>query len=388
MITTTKKALVLALVAGTAQLSHGADTVAEALKETTVGGAFNLRYEDVDVDTSDSDGATLRSRFTLTTGTLGNFSAVVTIEDVRDILGVDDEGGLIPDPEVTEVDEGYIQYKADGVTAKLGRQVITLDNHRYVGHVGWRQDRQTFDAARVQYSVTKEFMLDATYIYQRNRIFAETADAKSSDFVLNGSYMTPIGKLVGYAYLLDDKARDEQSDTFGLRFTGSTSGDTSFLYSAEFATQSIEDSGADFDTDYMLLEGGVKASGVTAKIGYEVLGSDGGDASFTTPLATLHAFNGWNDIFLGGGFNPTALPAGLVDTYVTVGGAIKGFSLLANYHMYEPEDGSGDYGSEWGAQVTTKLDGGVTFGLKYSSYSEDGFATDTSKLWTWLGYSF
>jgi hypothetical protein len=32
------------------------------------------------------------------------------------------------------------------LSGKIGRQVITMDNHRFVGHVGWRQDRQTFDA--------------------------------------------------------------------------------------------------------------------------------------------------------------------------------------------------------------------------------------------------
>eukprot|EP00903_Cladosiphon_okamuranus_P004296 g4294.t1 len=221
-----------------------------------------------------------------------------------------------------------------------------------------------------------------------NRLRAEAADARSSDFLLNGSYTTAIGKLVGYGYLLDDELRDEQSDTYGLRLTGSTGEETKFAYTAEFATQSITDSGVDFDTDYMFLEGAVTTSGVTAKLGYEVLGSDSGDASFTTPLATLHAFNGWTDVFLGGTFNPTAMPNGLVDTYISVGGSVSGFGLLAQYHMYEPDQGSGDYGSEWQFQATKALGGGFTAGLKYASYSEDGFGVDTDKLWTWFGYSF
>jgi hypothetical protein len=47
------------------------------------------------------------------------------------------------------LDQGYLQYAKDDLTVKFGRQVIILDNYRYVGHVGWRQDRQTFDALTI-----------------------------------------------------------------------------------------------------------------------------------------------------------------------------------------------------------------------------------------------
>ena len=95
--------------------------------------------------------------------------------------------------------------KSGDLTAKVGRQVITLDGHRHVGHVGWRQDRQTFDAARVMYKASDSVSLDFTYIDQRNRIFAEEIDANSSDFLANASFKTPIGKVVAYGYLLDDE---------------------------------------------------------------------------------------------------------------------------------------------------------------------------------------
>ena len=382
-----RKALVLALATSTVPLSYGAESIAEMFKESKATGNFRLRYEEVDT-AGTTDLITLRSRFGFTTGTYNGFSVLVEAEDVRSVLGVD--GPLAYEPEVTEIDQAFIQYKTDGVVAKVGRQVITLDNHRFVGHVGFRQDRQTFDAARVTYKPTEALTLDASYLFQRNRIFAETADAKSSDVLLNASYVTPVGKLVGYGYLLDDELRDEQSDTYGLRFTGSVGEDTKFLYALEYATQSITDSGVDSDTDYFFAEGGITTAGVTAKVGYEVLGSDDGLASFTTPLATLHAFNGWNDIFLGGTFNPAALPLGLVDTYVSVGGKLADVGILATYHTYESDEGSDDYGSEWGIQATKSLGGGVSVGLKYAAYDDDGFnaGVDVDRLWTWVGYSF
>lgn len=380
-------AAAIASVAST-QSAVAAESIDAALKGSTASGDFRLRYENVDRDGDVSEGITLRTRILVKTDSYKGLSAVVEFEDVRDVFGVDDPDGYIPDPEVTEVDQAFLQYKGDNFTSKLGRQVITLDGHRFVGHVGWRQDRQTFDAFRTTYKVSDELTLDGTYIYQRNRIFAETADAKSSDFLLNASYKTSMGKLVGYAYMLDDEARDEQSDTYGISFSGSTGKDTKFLYAAEYATQSIEDSGVEFDTDYMMLEGGVKVSGITAKLGYEVLGSDDGAASFTTPLATLHKFNGWNDIFLGGTFNPTAMPNGLEDMYLSVGTMVSGVKITAVYHDYSASEGSDSYGDEMGFVVTKGFKNGASVGLKYSSYSADELGVDVDKLWIWSGYKF
>lgn len=365
-----------------------AETLNEALKSSTVSGDFRLRYEDVEAGSVDSDGLTLRTLLTVTTASYQGFSAVVGVEDVRDVFGIDDDNGLIPDPEVTELDQAFIQYKGSNYTAKLGRQVLTMDGHRFIGHVGWRQDRQTFDAFSTVYTPTEKLTVNAAYIYKRNRIFAETMDVQSSDILLNASYKTPLGKVVGYAYLLDDEVRDEQSDTFGVSLTGATGDKLKFSYHVEYASQSIEDSGIDFDTDYIFVEGGVSVAGITAKLGYEVLGSDDGMASFTTPLATLHKFNGWNDIFLGGTFNPTAMPNGLEDTYLTVGGKLAGINLTAVYHDYSADEGSADYGDEMSINIGKGFKNGVSLGLVYSSYEADSFAVDTDKLWLTAGYKF
>ncbi len=368
-----------------------ADAFTEALTGGKASGDIRIRYESVDLDSTDSDGLTIRTRLGYKTGDIGGFSAFLEFEDVTDMFGIDDENGLIPDPEVTEVDQGFVQYKSDVLASKFGRQVITLDGHRHIGHVGWRQDRQTFDAFRAMITPSKDLSIDLTHIYQRNRIFGETLDAKSNDYLINVGYNSPVGKLVGYGYLLDDEARDEQSDTFGLSFSGkaSVSDSVSFLYALEFATQDITDSGTDYETDYSLIEGGVSVSGFTFKAGYETLGSDNGNASFTTPLATLHKFNGWADVFLGGTFNPSAMPNGLEDLYLSAGTTLAGFSLLAVYHDYSANEGSAGYGSELDLQVVKKFGKSYSTGLKYAAYSDDGFTgTDIDKLWAWVGTSF
>lgn len=382
-----KTTLSLLLAALVSQPAIAAESITEAITNGTVKGDIRIRYEDVDNDNTDSDGMTIRTRIGYMTDSYADFSAYVEFEDVRDMFGIDDEEGLIPDPEVTEVDQGFLQYQNDQFKARAGRQVITLDGHRFVGHVGWRQDRQTFDAARVQFMPMDELSVDLSYLWKRNRIFAETQDADSGDVLLNLGYVTPIGKLVGYGYLLDDDTRDEESDTYGVSLTGKSG---TFSYTLEAATQEITDSGDDYDTEYLFAEAGLALSGVLVKVGYELLGSDDGDASFTTPLATLHKFNGWADIFLGGTFDPTAMPDGLEDTYISVSGKLAEYSLVAVYHDFSSDEGSTDYGSEIDLQASRKFGKHYNAGIKYAAYSDDGFnaAGDVDKLWVWGGMSF
>ncbi|RLU02357.1 MAG: hypothetical protein D9N11_09675, partial [Ketobacter sp.] len=125
-----------------------ADAFAEALTSGKASGDFRLRYESVEQDNTlkDAEALTLRSRVGYTTGAMSGFSAMIEFEDVRIVGGMDEYApatpgySIIGDPETTEVEQAHIKYSADWVTAKYGRQVFTLDNHRFVGHVGWRQD--------------------------------------------------------------------------------------------------------------------------------------------------------------------------------------------------------------------------------------------------------
>ncbi|MFT7417112.1 MAG: hypothetical protein ACI9DS_002264, partial [Glaciecola sp.] len=248
-------ALIMALVGVASSQSTLANSVTEALITGTASADIRLRYEDVKQDNAakDASALTLRTRLAYTTGSFSGFSMMVEMEDNRIVLGQGDYSvgptgfkpgiySVIADPEFTELEQGYIQYKGSNFSAKLGRQVITMDNHRFVGHVGWRQDRQTFDGLSAQFSPVRDLDLKYAYISQRNRIFAEAADLDTKDHLLNASYKTSVGVLTGYAYLLEiDNDADNSLDTFGLRFTGSTdAGSMKVFYSAEFASQNSQ----------------------------------------------------------------------------------------------------------------------------------------------------
>jgi hypothetical protein len=377
-----------------------AQGLTEAMTSGNASVNVNLRYESVEQDNAleDASALTLRTLLAYETGKYKGFSAKIEMEDTRIVLGQGDYTvgptgynlglySVIADPEHTELDQGYIQYKNDGFSAKLGRQVITMDGHRFVGHVGWRQDRQTFDALSTKFAPTKALTIQYAYITQRNRIFAQDADLDAKDHLINASYKTSLGTLTGYGYLLEvDNNTDNALDTFGISFAGSTKlGGTKVLYRTEYASQTSESVMADFDVDYVNLEVGAVFNGITAKVGYEVLGTDNGAFGFSTPLATLHKFNGWSDQFLG---TPSQ---GLVDTSITLAGKLLGGGWSAVYHKFETDQASesvNDLGNELNLSYVKKYAKYYTAGIKYATYSAGDIKVDTNKLWFWLNAKF
>lgn len=404
MINQSKTFISVALMSAWAGMLVNHEVVAQELAAAVTSGStkinLNLRYEQVEQDNNlqDASALTLRTLLSYTTGKYQNFSAMIELEDTRIVMGQGDYTvgptgyntgiySVIADPEHTELDQAYVQYATDTMTAKFGRQVITMDNHRFVGHVGWRQDRQTFDGVSFSYNASKDLSLNYAYLTQRNRIFAEMADLDAKDHLLNVSYQTSVGKFTAYSYMLEvDNTVENSLDTYGVRFNGNTKlSDIKVIYAAEFATQSSETAVTDFEADYLLLEAGAVFADLTAKLSFEALGSDNGAYGFSTPLATLHKFNGWADTFLN-----TPIE-GLVDTSISLSGKAGPGSWVVVYHDFEADSASDlvdDLGSEVDLQYVGKFAQNYSYGLKYAAYSGKSGRTDTDKLWIWVGAKF
>lgn len=391
-----------ALIAGAAAAQE-AQTLEDAFANGKASGSLYLRYEGVDEDNAldNAKALTLRTALKYTTAPLKGFTAVLEAEDVREV-GIDDYSvpttgfnpgrySVINDPETTEVNQAYLQFAQGGFMARFGRQDIRYDNQRFIGAVPWRQDYQTFDAVSFQYKNDGplSYTVDYNYLTQRNRIFAEAADIDSSDHLIHAVFNTPIGALTGYAYLLEeDIPVDNALDTYGIRLTGSrTAGGLTWTWLAEYATQESERGTADVDADYYVIEGGVTVKGTTVKLGYESLGSDSGLYGFSTPLATLHAFQGWADNFL-------ATPAqGIEDAYINISRVLFKGTATFVYHDYSADvstAGIDDLGDEINLQWVLPFRGKYQYGIKYADYGQGDIAAKVDKqiFWTWVQLTF
>lgn len=411
------KAVLGMAVLGAAGHAHATD--ATSLEQALTGGKVNVqlrvRYEDVELDpvfgtiTEDSaDTLNSRLQLTYTTGAYKGFDAKLGFENVAELSGSDynstannkTQYPVIADPKGSEVNEAWLRFSGlPNTQLKLGRQVIVLDNARFVGDVGWRQNQQTYDGISLLGNWLPKLKVNYDYLSNVNSFRVWNIDGVNTDDIdlkahlFNVSY-APFSALTvtPYYYLLDfdyDSLARVDSKTLGARLTGSQPfGKVKFSYAVEYATQSdYQDSDSTVDADYTLVEIGAALPKVGAKLGYEVLGGDG-VYGFQTPLATLHAFQGWADLFL-------ATPAtGIRDKYLSLSGTIEKFALLGVYHVFEADEGSADYGKELDLQVTRPLTKTLTAGIKYAAYQGDdsapaaNFAADTTKYWAWVEYKF
>jgi len=395
----------LAITMLAAAVSHEAtagEMLEKAVADTKYTMNWRLRSELVDQEgfTEDAEALTSRVRAGLETGSLAKTHLLVELVGNAELTSkfnsttngqtmypvVADPGGF------AEVNRFAIINKSlQNTTLTLGRQRLILDDARFVGNVGWRQIEQTYDGF-ASHTAGKKITADLAYFNQVNRIFGPDSPAGewNGDIVLvNVSHGFSIGKLSAFAYGVEiDESAAASTDTVGLRFSGSKAfGQSSFLYTLSYATQSEAGiNPASVDEDYSFLEAGFSRGKYTTALGYEVL-SGNGTTGFATPLATLHAFQGWGDKFL------TTPANGIVDQFLrfaykpAVSGPFDSVNLAAVYHQFDADLGSADYGDEVGFQIAAKVER-ITLTLKYASYEAQTLLTDTDKVWFSMEYVF
>jgi hypothetical protein len=379
--------------------AKAADSVVDSFKQGKAGVAFRYRLENVYRDNFDEDAyaSTLRTRLNFRTDDLKGFSLFGEYDFVMNIGWDDyDAGGgntpdrsqypVVADPTGSDLNQAYIQWRNDkGTLLRGGRERIIYDNARFVGNVGWRQNEQTYDGVYFQQKAGG-FDFQGAWVGQVNRIFGHDVPAGTHDnntWLLNGSKAWEgVGKLVAYYYDINNKdAAAFSTQSYGIRFAGKHETDSvTFGYSAEYAHQKdAHNNPVDYTANYYRLDFSVAFAAATPYIGYESLGGDDSEsgASFRTPLATLHAFNGWADKFL------TTPDAGLNDFFVGVKGKVAGLSWNVVYHDFKAESGSVDFGRELDISLGYKIAKNYGILIKSAFFNGDKESTydDTTKFW-------
>ena len=365
---------------------------------------LRYRYEFVDQDSFDDDAnaSTLKLRLNYKTGAWNSWSALLEFDYVFELLFDDFNSGagtssadrsvypVVADPEGEDLNQLYFQYSPnEDWRARFGRQRILLDDQRFVGGVGWRQNEQTYDGFSVKYAGFDKGEVFYSYIGNVNRIFSEdvsAGDHNQDTHLLNASaQLTDAWKLVGYAYIIDnDDAAAFSTSTFGVRVNGGLAvGEGKLNLLGEFASQSDNaNNPASYDADYFRLQAEWSQEALKLGVGFESLGSDNGEG-FRTPLATLHAFNGWADQFLG------TPPGGLDDVYVKLGYKPGKWNLQLVYHDFSAETGGGSYGGEFDLSAGRMLSDRYGLLLKMAAFDADAAPfVDTTKLWVMLTAGF
>ncbi len=373
---------------------------------------IRTRYEYADIDGTDPSHAwTFRERLGLKTTAWNGFSALVEGEFSQAVIDdyhggapgadpFDPANSLIADPETNELNQAYIQYEGFDTIARIGRQRIKYDNDAFIGNVGWRQNEQTYDAFSISNKYIKGLALNYAYVSQVNRIFGSEADAplapgfasvqdlSASIHLFNASY-TGIGGITlgGYAYLMnfgDFGAWD--NNTFGLSAKKDVLGVT--LY-GELAWQDKAGVAGDSEALYAHATASKSFGDHTFTLGVEHL-----DAGFKTPLATLHAFNGFADVFVAG--RTSGAHNGLTNAYLShtmpVCWGMKWANVL---HAMGDNELSAGYGWEYDSVLTKKFNDHFTAIAKLAWFSSenDGFSgatpvPDATRVSVELNYVF
>ena len=361
---------------------------------------LRLRHEQVDDDAfaRDAEAMTLRLRAGLRWRIGNGFSALVEGEG---IAALDDHynsgaNGRVDRPAVTdpvgvELNQAWLGWKADRFGVAAGRQRLTFDNQRWIGNSGWRQNEQTFDALALDWTIRADW--SARYAWL-DRVHRVAGDEARDPLARERNLDTHLGELTwhqgiqqvgAYAWLLDDQdVATASTATFGLRaVTDAVKDGSGWGLALELARQ--RDHARNpiaFSHRYWRIEPSGTWHGTTLRAGWEHLGGNGAHA-LQTPLATLHAFNGWADKFL------VTPPAGLDDRYLGAGGAFHGGRLdwQVAWHDFEAATGGAHYGREWDAAFGFPVMAHVRGLAKLAAYDADAFAAGTTKAWLQFEWS-
>jgi len=395
------------LAAAPDALTAEANSLGEAITSGKAGASVRARYESVHQDgfAENADALTALLRLNYRTGTRAGWSGFAEFDHVFRVLDDFDSGAgttparseypVVADPQGSDLNQLYLDYTPGRRwMLRLGRQRILLDNQRFVGGVGWRQNEQTYDGVTLTTQAIPRTALQYSYIAHVRRIFGQAVAAGSNrvdSHMLHARIaLDDDWSLTPYYYFIDNEdVAAFSTSTLGARITGTQSfGDkTSVAVTFEFATQSdAANNPVNYDAQYAHIDGTLTLeSGLALGLAYESLGGDPNEPGmmFRTPLATLHKFQGWADLFL------TTPANGIDDVYATIALEVADWTLKGVYHDFSAEAGGSDYGTEIDVSASRALGDHYVLLLKGAFFSGDLPAyPDTNKVWISLTAAF
>ena len=321
----------------------------------------------------------------------------------QQIQAVDRTGGM-------SVFEAYAEFPlVNTLSAKVGRQMIVLDDDRIFGSLDWHPAGRSHDAVNLNWTPSEKLTLRGFFAYNQS---GSTTTPTLNVNTPSGQNFTPgLGQdyqhlqalhahysiseahqlsllFANLGYRTDDSA-DQNMQTFGAHYTGKSNqlsyGASAYMQTGKNAT------GADKSAYMFAVNAGYKFSpifGLTAGVDYlSGNASDdtsGKDKKFNPFSGTNHKFYGFMDYYYVGAPGSNAAPsAGLLNPYLTANVRTgEKSNLSATFHYFAPaakfEVGGkkhSSYGSEIDLVYNLKVQPFIGLQVGYSTY----FANDGTK---------
>ena len=321
----------------------------------------------------------------------------------QQVQAVDRTGGM-------SVFEAYAEFPlVNTLSAKVGRQVIALDDDRIFGSLDWHPAGRSHDAVNLNWTPSEKWTLRGFFAYNQS---GSTTTPTLNVNTPSGQNFTPgwgqdyqhlqalhahysISEahqlsllFANLGYRTDDSA-DQNMQTFGAHYTGKSNqlsyGASAYMQTGKNAT------GADKSAYMFAVNAGYKFSpifGLTAGVDYlSGNASDdtsGKDKKFNPFSGTNHKFYGFMDYYYVGAPGSKAAPsAGLLNPYLTANVRTgEKSNLSATFHYFAPaakfEVGGkkhSSYGSEIDLVYNLKVQPFIGLQVGYSTY----FANDGTK---------
>jgi len=313
---------------------------------------------------------------------------------------------LVPDPVNTRFTQIYIKYKLNKTNFFIGRKFVIIDDHRFIGNVGWRQMPQSFGVIAISDNTVENLNFLIAGIYERKGITNSLNtywEFGKWPLILDVNYkVSNLLKIKVFSYLITDI-----HNTYGIKLSGKykfnyLNANYIFEYTKQTDPYKIDNLKIkpDIDTNYYRFGLNTNIQKWIIGLEYTHFGDKNGkDKGFSTPLATLHAFDGWSDTLLQGGAN--GFDYGLNEYKLTIGYKnVKYGKFLVSYLIfksYKSQPTGRNIGTEIDLLYTKNLTKRLSLLLKSAFYDgNNGYFTggslkgqnDVNKFWAQLDFKY
>jgi hypothetical protein len=300
---------------------------------------------------------------------------------------------LLPDPRYSGVNQAYLDYRGDALGVRAGRQLVRLDNGRWVSDNDFRQIPQLFDGLSASYALPAGVELAGSYF---DHVRTTSGDRDALHLALLHAAWNPLPGHALAAYgVFHDQAQngaftgfaDNSYQVAGARAEGSLrlARGLDALYLVDVARQRAYRGGdARIHAGYWRAGAGIGGERWTLRYDEERKGSNEGQYGVQMPLTDFYAFNGWTLHF----FNTPR--QGLRDRWVSGRYALGDVTLYAEGHRFRSDFGNIDFGREVDIGVTYAWGDHVVARLQHARY-DPGAGTgdpDIRKTWLTLGITY